>query len=94
MHIINPRKYLTIQLCKSVDRRTNFFLCVSSDITAERLRTTSRFAQTFLTAASFPTVLRCFVNLDQLNDLSVSTSLIPIFVAQLNAWLCLTLFVK
>jgi len=47
MHIINPKKYLTIQLCKSADGRTNFFVCVSSDIKAERLRVTSRFTQDF-----------------------------------------------
>jgi len=27
MHIINPKKYLTIQICKSADRRTSYF-CV------------------------------------------------------------------
>jgi len=28
MHIINPKKYLTNQLRKSADRRTNFFVSV------------------------------------------------------------------
>jgi len=71
------------------------FLCLSSDIRVESLRITSRFAQPFLTAASIRTVVRCFVNLDQLDDLAVSPQcLIPISVTELNAWLCLTLFMK
>jgi len=29
MHVVNPKKYLAIQLCWSADRRTNFFcVCV------------------------------------------------------------------
>jgi len=52
---INPKKYLTIQLCKSANRRNYFFVCVSADIRAERLRITSRFAQTFLTAVALRT---------------------------------------
>jgi len=31
MHIINSKKYLTIQFCKSADRRTSFFcLCLQT----------------------------------------------------------------
>jgi len=61
-----------LPLCRPADRRTNFLLFVSSDIRAERLRITSRFRRTFLTAASLHTVVRFFVNLDQLNDLAVT----------------------
>jgi len=71
MHIINPKKYLTIQICKSADRRSSFFCeCLQ---TAECLRITACFTQTFLTAASLRTVVRCFVNLDELDYLAVST---------------------
>jgi len=52
---------------------------VSSDIRAGRLSITFRFAHTFLTAASLRTSVRCFVNLDQLDDLAVSSQrVIPI----------------
>ena len=44
---VNAKNNLTIQLCKSADRRTDFFVCMSSDIRAERLRIASRFAPDF-----------------------------------------------
>jgi len=66
MHVINPKKYLPNQLCYSADRRTNFFVCVSSDIRQITFAHNFLLHTDFPTAASIRAVMRCFVNLDQM----------------------------